>query len=73
MPETPITTIGTITDILGPTTCHVELPNSKIIVGHLPKSLNDIAGTLATGQRVHLELTPYDFEKARIAGIVDDA
>lgn len=73
MPEAPITTIGTITEILGDTTCHVELPNGKIIVGHLPKRLDTLAGTLATGQRLHLELTPYDFEKARIAGIADHA
>jgi translation initiation factor IF-1 len=73
MPEAPITTTGTITGILGPTTCQVELPNGKVIVGHLPKRLNKIAGTLTPGQHVHLELTPYDFEKARLAGIVDDA
>ena len=73
MPEAPITAIGTITAILGPTTCRVELPNGKIIIGHLPKRLKAMAGTLLPGQRAHLELTPYDFEKARIAGLVDDA
>jgi translation initiation factor IF-1 len=73
MPEAPITTTGTITEILDSTTCQVALPNGKIIIGHLPKRLNTIAGTLTPGQPVHLELTPYDFEKARIAGIVDDA
>lgn len=73
MPEAPITTIGMITEILGNTTCHVELPNGKVIIGHLPRRLNALAGTLSAGQRIHLELTPYDFEKARIAGIADHA
>lgn len=73
MPEVPITTIGTVTEVLGPTTCHVVLPNGKIIIGHLPKRLNTLAGTLEPDQRFHLELTPYDFEKARLAGPADDA
>jgi translation initiation factor IF-1 len=73
MPEVPVTTIGTITEVLSATICHVELPNGKIITGHLPKRLHALAGTLAANSRVHLELTPYDFEKARIAGLAHDA
>ncbi len=47
----------------------VELINGKLIVGHLPGRLADLASSLAPGVHVCLEMTPFDFEKGRISGI----
>ncbi|MEO1833961.1 MAG: translation initiation factor IF-1 [Akkermansiaceae bacterium] len=68
MPETPITTIGKIHDLLTDGVFNVELANGKLVVGHLPRRLVEFVGPLATGDLVALEMTPYDFEKARIVG-----
>jgi len=68
MPETPITTIGEIHDLLTDHVFRVELANGKLVVGHLPRRLAECADHLATGDLVALEMTPYDFEKARIVG-----
>lgn len=73
MPEAPITTIGTIRGTIPPIAFEVELPNGKRIAGHTPKRLAALNDELQDGTRVHLELTPYDFEKARIVGIDRDA
>jgi translation initiation factor IF-1 len=69
MREPPIQTTGVIREVLAGPVCRVELPNGKLIVGHLPRRLAALAGSLAPGVRLALEMTPYDFEKARIAGI----
>ena len=73
MSEVPVTTIGTIRDVMNASTFHVALPNGKIIVGHLPKRLMELGQGIAPGMRVGLELTPYDFDKARIVGLAQDA
>jgi len=66
--EAAITTIGTITEQLSPNSYKVSLPNGKIVFGHLSKELNklDNPPQFPLETKVHLELTPYDFEKARI-------
>lgn len=69
MPEAPIQTIGTVRKALGGSVFRVELPNGKLVVGHLPRRAAALAASLAPGRRVRLEMTPYDFEKARIAGL----
>ncbi|MDE0825719.1 MAG: hypothetical protein OSA48_02815 [Akkermansiaceae bacterium] len=73
MPEAPITTIGIIRGRIPPNAFDVELPNGKRIAGHLPQRLADLETQLSEEKRVDLEMTPYDFEKARIVGIVQDA
>jgi translation initiation factor IF-1 len=73
MPETPITTIGIVHGPVSPTAYDVELPNGKRIAGHIPKRLAALKDQLTAGTRVDLEMTPYDFEKARIVGITADA
>lgn len=74
MPEVPITTLGTIRELrAGPQATYlVELPNGKVVTGHLPRRLSGLADELPVGTRVLLEMTPYDFEKARIAGLPTD-
>ena len=72
MPETPIQTIGVIQEILPRGVFRVALPNGKVVFGHLPRRLADLGASLEPGARVQLEMTPYDIEKARIAGRADD-
>ncbi|MFP6882351.1 MAG: translation initiation factor IF-1 [Roseibacillus sp.] len=71
MPEVPIQTIGVIREAIPDRVFRVELPNGKLVVGHLPRRLSDLAVRLTPGDRVELEMTPYDFEKARIVGLAD--
>jgi translation initiation factor IF-1 len=71
MPEVPIQTIGVIREAIPDRVFRVELPNGKLVVGHLPRRLSDLAIRLTPGDRVELEMTPYDFEKARIVGLAD--
>jgi translation initiation factor IF-1 len=73
MPEAPIQTVGVIREILPRGVYRVELPNGKLVVGHLPRRLAALAAQLAPTHRVDLEMTPYDLEKARIVGIADQA
>lgn len=69
MPEPPVQTIGLIREVLPRSVFQVELPNGKLVIGHLPRRLRHLADSLHPGDRVALEMTPYDFEKARIAGL----
>ena len=71
MPETPIKTIGHIRTRLGEFVFELSLPNGKVIPGHIPKRLNALIPKITDGSYVDLEMTPYDFEKARIVGIAD--
>ncbi|MEM7145448.1 MAG: translation initiation factor IF-1 [Verrucomicrobiota bacterium] len=65
--EPPITTTGTITETLPNGTYHASLPNGKIVVAHPDRRTNaPPLPSLNPGDKVHLELTPYDFSKARI-------
>ena len=68
MPEAPIETVGVVREVLPGPVFHVELPNGKMVYGHLPRRLADLSSDLAAGERVMLQMTPFDFEKARIAG-----
>jgi translation initiation factor IF-1 len=71
--ETPIRTIGTITESFSNGTFHAALPNGKIVLAHPDREApSPLKPPLASGDRVHLELIPYDFSKARLAGRADD-
>tara|TARA_B100000902_G_scaffold356852_1_gene370853 strand:- start:95 stop:322 length:228 start_codon:yes stop_codon:yes gene_type:complete len=71
MPEPPIETSGIIREARSKRVYRVELVNGKSIVGHLPGRLADLASSLSPGVQVCLEMTPFDFEKGRIAGIAE--
>lgn len=63
----PIHTIGTI---LGPTTdrtYRTALPNGKEVIAHLSRRNAEALGLLAPQTLVHLEMTSYDFNIARIS------
>ncbi len=70
--DPPITAIGVILDSPKPGIYHISLPNGKVIIGHIPKSLRNLHASLTKDIKVTLELTPYDLEKARIVGLAED-
>lgn len=47
----------------------VSLPNGKVILAHLSKPLADEKAVFAVGDLLLLELTPFDFDSARILGL----
>ncbi|MFD0894826.1 hypothetical protein KBB96_04585 [Luteolibacter ambystomatis] len=64
--DPPVRTIATIEKPVGPNLYHAALPNGKIVIAHLSKPLLEEQTTFEAGQQVHVELTPYDFDTARI-------
>lgn len=65
----PIHAIGTILAPLGDRIYRTALPNGKEIIAHLRPRLAATLGPLEPQTRVKLELTSYDFDIGRIAGI----
>ncbi len=70
MPTEPITTTGEILTVLSDRAFRVRLPNGKEVIAHPSKALASENPDLSPGKKVRLEMTPYDFEKARIAKVV---
>lgn len=64
--DPPVRTIATIEKSVGPNLYHAALPNGKIVIAHLSKQLLEAQAAFEAGQQVHVELTPYDFDTARI-------
>lgn len=71
MPDATIHTHGTVLETRGPVLYRVSLPNGKIILAHLSKKLADDQAVFSAGQRLLLELTPFDFDTARILGAAE--
>ena len=68
MPDATIHTHGEVLEQAGRVLYRCALPNGKIILAHLSKQLADAHARFATGDMLLLELTPYDFDTARILG-----
>lgn len=66
--DPPVCTVATIHEALAPNLYQASLPNGKKVIAHLSKALLAAATTFEAGTRVNLELTPYDFDTARIVG-----
>ena len=66
MPDATIHAVGKILENLNPVLYRVELPNGKMILAHLSKPLTEAKAGFSTDERIVLELTPYDFDNARI-------
>lgn len=66
MPDATIQTLGEVVEIRGEVLYRVGLPNGKVILAHLSKELVEAGAAFACGDRLLLELTPYDFDQARI-------
>ncbi len=64
--EEPIQLIGTVSQVSPDGTFLVRLPNGHVVFGHISaKMRNDLVG-LSVGDKVQVEMTPYDLGKARI-------
>ena len=66
MLDATIQTHGRILEPRGPVLYRVELPNGKVILAHLSKDLADASASFDVGDELLLELTPFDFDQARI-------
>lgn len=71
MADANILTQGTIIERVGDVLYRVSLPNGKQILAHLSKPLAQAKAEFATGDTLLLEMTPFDFDQARILGAVD--
>lgn len=65
----PIRTTGVVLAPAGERTYRTALPNGKEIIAHVRPRLAATLGPLAPQTRVHLEMTSYDFNTGRIAGV----
>lgn len=67
MKDAPIRTTATITAMRDDDkTFIVTLPNGKTALGHSQLKYKEYRDTLVIGDVVTVEMTPFDFEKARI-------
>lgn len=57
---------GTVTDTLPNTMFRVELENGHIITAHISGRMRKNYIRILTGDKVRVELTPYDLTKGRI-------
>ncbi|MDB4422684.1 hypothetical protein N9294_01840 [bacterium] len=69
VPTEPIITTGEVLLIYSDRAYQVSLPNGKKVIAHPAKALEARSGEIVPGAKVTLEMTPFDFEKARIAEI----
>jgi translation initiation factor IF-1 len=72
MPDATIHTAGPVLERLGQVLYRAELPNGKVILAHVSKRLADAGVAFEPGQRIVMELTPYDFDQARILAAAAD-
>ncbi len=71
MPDATIHTIGRVLSARGPVLYQVSLPNGKTLLAHLSRELTEQAAVFAVGDELLLEMTPYDFDTARILRSVE--
>jgi translation initiation factor IF-1 len=65
-PEAEIVTEGTIIAVLPGTMFRVELNERHVVLAHISGKMRKRYIRLNRGDRVRLELSPYDLTKARI-------
>ena len=64
--EEGIQTEGTVVDVLPGTMFHVRLPNGTVVLAHISGKMRKNFIRIVPGDRVTVELSPYDLSKARI-------
>ena len=64
--EEPITLEGTVVAVLAGTMFRVELANKHVVLAHISGKMRRRFIRLTPGDRVRLEMSPYDLDKARI-------
>jgi len=66
MAEQAIETEGVITAVLAGTMFHVELENKHRVLAHISGKMRKRWIRLTLGDKVKVEMSPYDLNKARI-------
>jgi translation initiation factor IF-1 len=66
MAEETIQTEGKIVAVLAGTMFRVELANKHVVLAHISGKMRKRFIRLTNGDRVKLEMSPYDLDKARI-------
>ena len=61
-----IRTEGTVRDVLPGTMFRVELPNGAVVLAHISGKMRKNFIRIVPGDKVQVELSPYDLTKARI-------
>ena len=64
--EEAIKTEGLVKDVLPGTMFRVELPNGTLVLAHISGKMRKHYIRIVPGDKVEVELSPYDLEKARI-------
>jgi translation initiation factor IF-1 len=64
--EKPIELEGTIAAVLAGTMFRVQLPNGHEVLAHISGKMRKRFIRLVIGDRVKIEMSPYDADKARI-------
>jgi translation initiation factor IF-1 len=64
--EDHIEMAGTVLDTLPNTMFRVELENGHVVTAHISGRMRKNYIRILTGDKVRVELTPYDLSKARI-------
>ena len=65
--ENAICLEGTVVEVLREATLfRVELVNGHRLLGHVSKRRREEAADLKSGDKVNLEMSPFDFSKGRI-------
>ena len=69
--EEPIELEGTVSTVLPGTMFRVKLDNQHEVLAHLSGKMRKHFVRLTVGDRVRLEMSPYDLDKARIVYRLD--
>ena len=64
--EEPIELTGTVTQVLPGTMFRVALPTKHEVLAHISGKMRKHFIRISIGDRVNLEMSPYDLNKARI-------
>jgi translation initiation factor IF-1 len=64
--EEPIELTGTVTQVLPGTMFRVALPNGHEVLAHISGKMRKHFIRISVGDRVNVEMSPYDLGKARI-------
>ena len=61
-----VTSEGVVVDVLPGTMFRVKLPNGHLVLAHISGKMRKNFIRIVPGDRVTVELSPYDLSKARI-------
>lgn len=65
--EEPIAVMGTVTQVLPGTMFRVALPNGHLVLAHISGKMRKNFIRISVGDKVDVEMSPYDLSKARIS------